>query len=53
MVIKQRGIDRKTERWNQIENPHINQHIYGHLTPDKEAEMLTGKNTASSTNGAG
>lgn len=30
----------ETDRWDQIEDPHINLHIYGHLTLDKEAEIL-------------
>jgi hypothetical protein len=45
--------DRQIEKWNRIEDPEVNPHVYCHLIFDKRAKIIHEKNTAFSTNGAG
>lgn len=40
-------------QWNQIKDPDINPHPYGHPILEKEAKIIQWKKKASSTNSAG
>ena len=43
--------NRHIDQWNQIEDPDMNLHRYGHMILYKEASNTNWKKTASSTSG--